>query len=101
MSKAGCGWGVVMWAPATATRRKRRGGAPSGRWPAVPTRSSASTISSKDSVSKDEQHGLEVATMTRKQRRLVLIGGSLGVLAGAGGLVLRAVRDSIGVFNLP
>jgi cytochrome c-type biogenesis protein CcmE len=39
--------------------------------------------------------------MTRKRRRLVLIGGSLGVLAVAVGLMLNAFRDSIVFFNSP
>jgi cytochrome c-type biogenesis protein CcmE len=39
--------------------------------------------------------------MTRKQRRLVLIGSSLGVLAIALALVLSALRDSIVFFNSP
>src|SRR6476619_8007702 len=39
--------------------------------------------------------------MTRKQRRLVLIGTSLGVLAIAAALVLGALRDSIIFFNSP
>jgi cytochrome c-type biogenesis protein CcmE len=39
--------------------------------------------------------------MTRKQRRLILIGASLGVLAIAAGLVLSALRDSIVFFNSP
>jgi len=39
--------------------------------------------------------------MTRKQRRLVLIGSSLGVLAVAVGLMLGAMRDSIVFFNSP
>jgi cytochrome c-type biogenesis protein CcmE len=39
--------------------------------------------------------------MTRKQRRLVLIGSALGVLALAVGLVLNALRDSIVFFNTP
>ena len=39
--------------------------------------------------------------MTRKQRRLVLIGGSLGVLAIAATLVLSALKDSIVFFNSP
>ena len=37
--------------------------------------------------------------MTRKQRRLALIGSSLGVLAIAAVLVLDALRDSIVFFN--
>jgi cytochrome c-type biogenesis protein CcmE len=39
--------------------------------------------------------------MTRRQRRLVLIGGSLAVLAVAVALVLGALRDSIVFFNSP
>jgi len=39
--------------------------------------------------------------MTRKQRRLVLIGASLGVLGLAAALVLNALRDSIVFFNSP
>jgi cytochrome c-type biogenesis protein CcmE len=39
--------------------------------------------------------------MTRKQRRLALIGCSLGVLALAAALVLSALRDSIVFFNSP
>ena len=39
--------------------------------------------------------------MTRKQRRLVLIGSSFGVLALAIGLVLFALRGSIVFFNSP
>jgi cytochrome c-type biogenesis protein CcmE len=39
--------------------------------------------------------------MTRKQRRLVLIGSSLGVLVLAAALVLSALKDSIVFFNSP
>ncbi len=39
--------------------------------------------------------------MTRKQRRLVLIGGSVGVLAVAVGLVLNAMSGSIVFFRSP
>ena len=39
--------------------------------------------------------------MTRKQRRLILIGTGIGVLAIAAGLVLSALRDSIVFFNSP
>lgn len=39
--------------------------------------------------------------MTRKQRRLVLIGSGLLVLAVAAALVLSALRDSIVFFNSP
>jgi cytochrome c-type biogenesis protein CcmE len=39
--------------------------------------------------------------MTRKQRRLVLIGSSLGVLGLAAALALSALRSSIVFFNSP
>jgi cytochrome c-type biogenesis protein CcmE len=39
--------------------------------------------------------------MTRKQRRLVLIGSGLGVLAVSVALMLNAFRDSIVFFNSP
>ncbi len=39
--------------------------------------------------------------MTRKQRRLIMIGGSFSVLAVAAGLVLNAMQDSIVFFSTP
>jgi cytochrome c-type biogenesis protein CcmE len=39
--------------------------------------------------------------MTRKQRRLIMIGASLGVLAIAAALVLNALSSSIVFFNSP
>ncbi len=39
--------------------------------------------------------------MTRKQRRLILIGSSLGVLAIAAALILNSLSDSIVFFNSP
>jgi cytochrome c-type biogenesis protein CcmE len=39
--------------------------------------------------------------MTRKQRRLILIGSSLGVLAFAVALILSSLRQSIVFFNSP
>ncbi len=39
--------------------------------------------------------------MTRKQRRLAMIGGSLAILAVAAALVLNAMRDSIVFFSTP
>ena len=39
--------------------------------------------------------------MTRKQRRLVLIGSGLGVVAIAAALMLSALKDSIVFFNSP
>jgi cytochrome c-type biogenesis protein CcmE len=42
-----------------------------------------------------------MTVMTRKRRRLILIGGALGVLAVAVGLMLNAFRESIVFFNSP
>jgi cytochrome c-type biogenesis protein CcmE len=39
--------------------------------------------------------------VTRRQRRLILIGSSLGVLALAAALVLSALKDTIVFFNSP
>jgi len=39
--------------------------------------------------------------MTRKQRRLTMIGGAIAVLALAAALVLNALRDSIVFFSTP
>src|ERR1700751_5615397 len=39
--------------------------------------------------------------MTRKQRRLILIGSGMGVLAIAVALMLNALRDSLVFFNSP
>src|ERR1700752_5427529 len=39
--------------------------------------------------------------MTRRQRRLTMIGGSLAVLAVAAALILNAMRDSIVFFSTP
>jgi hypothetical protein len=56
-------------------------------------------IAAKDVLSLGLE-GLEIgATMTRKQRRLVLIGSGMVVLAVAVALMLNAFRDSI-VFSI-
>src|SRR6476659_11163188 len=47
------------------------------------------------------QAGNQRIAMTRKQRRLTMIGGSLAVLAVAAALVLNAMRDSIVFFSTP
>src|SRR6476659_82083 len=47
------------------------------------------------------QAGNQRIAMTRKQRRLTMIGGSLAVLAVAAALVLNALRDSIVFFSTP
>lgn len=49
-----------------------------------------------DELRREQGHG-----MTRKQRRLTMIGGALAVLAVAAGLVLNAMRDSIVFFSTP
>src|SRR6202171_3470424 len=49
----------------------------------------------------DEQADAQRKTMTRKQRRLTMIGGSLAVLAVAAALVLNAMRDYIVFFSTP
>jgi cytochrome c-type biogenesis protein CcmE len=43
----------------------------------------------------------ERSSMTRKQRRLTVIGGALAILAVAAMLVLNAMRDSIVFFSTP
>jgi cytochrome c-type biogenesis protein CcmE len=50
-------------------------------------------------MARHDQQGKK--TMTRKQRRLTMIGGSLAVLAVAAVLVLNAMRDSIVFFSTP
>src|ERR1700680_511347 len=48
-----------------------------------------------------DQADAQGKTMTRKQRRLTMIGGSLVVLACAAALVLYAMSDSIVFFSTP
>ena len=62
-----------------------------------------STKASRVSGSTDEQNDVQGQGlgMTRRQRRLTMIGGSLAVLAVAAGLVLNAMRDSIVFFSTP
>jgi cytochrome c-type biogenesis protein CcmE len=50
---------------------------------------------------RDANANNERPCMTRKQRRLTIIGGSLAVLAVAALLVLNAMRDSIVFFSTP
>src|SRR5471030_125002 len=65
---------------------------PAGRLLVMSTRCAAPTCWSKR---------WPASFMSRKQRRLVLIGSSLGVLALAAVLVLSALKDSIVFFNSP
>ena len=52
-------------------------------------------------LSATARTGLKETRMTRKQRKLTIIGGALAVLAVAVGLVLNALRDSIVFFSTP
>src|SRR5260370_31789285 len=49
----------------------------------------------------DDRADAQGNIMTRKQRRLTIIGGSLAVLAVAAALVLNAMRGSIVFFSTP
>src|SRR5262249_22085232 len=60
----------------------------------------ASRNSSKVSASAADRHHRDGA-MTRRQRRLALIGSALGVVAIAVALILVALKDSIVFFNSP
>ena len=63
------------------------------------TRASRLSGSVDDDVgTTDAENGY---AMTRKQRRMTIIGGSLAVLALAAALVLNALRDSIVFFSTP
>src|SRR5437764_7424242 len=64
----------------------------------IPTSFAGLMSSSKSSDWKADEPS---ASMTRKQRRLTLIGTGLGVLGLAAGLVLYALNDAIVFFNSP
>src|SRR5271156_2038027 len=101
-SRAGSSLCVPMRCSVIAIRRKTPQATPGALCRIIPTKSNASTISSKISVSQgNAHHAAEPATMTRKQRRLVMIGGGMSVLAVAVALMLNAFRDSIVFFNSP
>lgn len=71
----------------------------------MPSGFASSTKASGLSGSVDDDAGTTDAengyAMTRKQRRMTIIGGSLAVLALAAALVLNALRDSIVFFSTP
>jgi cytochrome c-type biogenesis protein CcmE/cytochrome c-type biogenesis protein CcmH/NrfG len=73
--------------------------------PTMPRGCASSTKASRLSGSTDDDVGTRRAengyAMTRKQRRMTIIGGSLAVLALAAALVLNALRDSIVFFSTP
>src|SRR3569623_942242 len=75
------------------------------RLPTIPSGCASSTKASRLSGSTDDDPGTRRAengyAMTRKQRRMTIIGGSLAVLALAAALVLNALRDSIVFFSTP
>src|SRR5438552_6814368 len=54
-----------------------------------------------DEHDDETRKGRQRIRMTRKQRRLTMIGGALAVLAIAAALVLSALRDSIVFFSTP
>src|ERR1700712_1282722 len=58
-------------------------------------------INKRESVLESHETRDQGRRMTRKQRRLTIIGGSLAVLGVAAALVLNAMRDSIVVFFTP
>src|SRR5262245_48554657 len=89
----GCVSCAPIWCWATRSRRVHPPARRAARWKAMPTACGVWTRRSRGWGSKVD--------MTRKQRRLVLIGGSLGVLALAAVLVLTALKDSIVFFNSP
>src|SRR5439155_23436852 len=80
-------------------RRRRRGAARAWQRPreAAPDRGSRQRTGPRRLIRLAPQG----QTMTRRQRRLALIGSALGVLAIAVGLVLSALKDSIVFFNSP
>ena len=71
----------------------------------MPSGFASSTKASRPWGSADDDIGTTEAengyAMTRKQRRMTIIGGSLAVLALAAALVLNALRDSIVFFSTP
>src|ERR1044072_604442 len=78
---------------------------PGRRSPAMPSGFASSTKASRRSGSADDDVGTRAAengyAMTRKQRRMTIIGGFVAVLALAAALVLNALRDSIVFFSTP
>src|SRR6267154_1755992 len=93
----GSGSFAPIWYSVNAKKRWPPFSMRGGRSPAIRPTCGGSTTSSKDWVSRaDGNHA-----MTRKQRRLSLIGAALGVLALAVALVLGALKDSILFFNSP
>src|SRR4051795_12767560 len=78
---------------------------PARRLPTMQRGCASSMKASRHSGSTDDDVRTRRAgnryAMTRKQRRMTIIGGSLAVLALAAGLVLNALRDSIVFISTP
>src|SRR3954471_8687061 len=78
---------------------------PARRLPTMQRGCASSMKASRHSGSTDDDVRTRRAgngyAMTRKQRRMTIIGGSLAVLALAAALVLNALRDSIVFFSTP
>src|SRR5262249_35250375 len=97
MWRDGCDSFAPIWCSANPTRRAPPSSMRAVRSLATPANCGGSTISSKDLASKAKRN----RAMTRKQRRLSLIGAALGVIALAVALVLGALKESIVFFNSP
>src|ERR1043165_486812 len=95
---AGCGWCAPIRCWARGTGRSLRSRTPGGRSVKMPTSFAGLMSCPKSSNWKADETR---ASMTRKQRRLTLIGAGLGVLGLAAALVLYALNDSIVFFNSP
>src|SRR4051794_10048980 len=101
MSRDGCGWCGAIWGWADTTRRGARASMPARPLPTMGS-ACASSMKGWKIFGWMVEHVLDQRkNMTRKQRRLTMIGGSLAVLAVAAALVLNAMRDSIVFFSTP
>src|SRR6476469_4795889 len=98
MWMAGCGWCGPIRCSASATGLAPRSRTRGARSVKMPTSFAGLMSSQKSSNWKVDDAR---AFMTRKQRRLTLIGAGLGVLGLAAGLVLYALNDAIVFFNSP
>src|SRR5215210_3299608 len=98
ISKAGSGWCAPIRYWASVTGRFPPSPTHGARSATIPTSSNGLMRWSKSSGWKADDARLR---MTRKQRRLTLIGAGLGVLGLAAGLVLYALNDAIVFFNSP
>src|SRR5579864_4579991 len=112
MSRDGCAWCVPILSWVIATRRRAPRAMRARPSAVMPSGCDNSMRASRISGWTDE-HDSKVARrragqrqeprqgMTRRQRRLTIIGGAMAVLALAAVLVLNALRDSIVFFSTP